>query len=96
MRFGLKEAEYTEKTCIVVVEIQQNGQNLNMGIIVDAVSEVLNVSVEDIEETPKFGVSMNTEFILGMAKGDNKVRTLLDTDKVLVSEDEMFLAQETG
>jgi purine-binding chemotaxis protein CheW len=54
---------------------------------VDAVSEVLNVVVEDLEDTPKFGVSLDTEFILGMAKSSGKVRTLLDIDRVLSTQE---------
>lgn len=87
LRFGLNEIEYTEKTCIIVVEIYENGLNIQMGIIVDAVSEVLNVSSEEIEPTPRFGVSINTDYILGMAKSKEGVRTLLDIDKVLVSDE---------
>ncbi len=87
LRFNLPETEYTEKTCIVVVEIAGEGMNHQIGIIVDAVSEVLNVTDDDIQETPKFGVSLDTEFILGMAKTQGRVRTLLDIDRVLTSED---------
>lgn len=87
LRFGLPEAEHTEKTCIIVVEIQDKGANVQIGIIVDSVSEVLNVSGDDIEETPKFGVSLDTEFILGMAKSQNKVKTLLDIDMILTSSE---------
>ena len=87
LRFGLDEIDYTEKTCIIVVEITENGTKLQKGIIVDAVSEVLYVSSEEIEPTPRFGVSINTEYILGMAKSKAGVITLLDVDKVLVSED---------
>ena len=92
LKFGLSEEEYTEKTCIIVVETGSNGENIQMGIIVDAVLEVMNVSLEDLEPTPKFGVSLNTEFILGMAKGQGTVRTLLDIDKVLNSDELSMIA----
>lgn len=92
LRFELDEAEYTEKTCIIVVEIDIENTNVQLGVIVDSVSEVLNVTVDDLQETPKFGVALNTDFILGMAKSDDAVRTLLDIDKVLGTEeiDEML------
>lgn len=87
LRFGLPEKEYDEKTCIIVVEVRENDMNILMGIIVDSVSEVLNVALEDIEPTPKFGISLDTAFIMGMAKGKNTVRALMDIDKVLTTEE---------
>jgi purine-binding chemotaxis protein CheW len=91
LRFGLKETEYTDKTCTIVVEIEENGIDVQIGVIVDEVSEVLNVTTDDLQETPKFGVAVNTDFILGMAKGQHTVRTLLDIDKVLTSEELLTL-----
>ena len=88
LKFGLPEKEYGEKTCIIVVEVNCNDFDTQMGIIVDAVSEVLNVTLDDLEPTPNFGLSLNTDFILGMSKGNECVRTLLDINKVL-SSDEM-------
>jgi purine-binding chemotaxis protein CheW len=58
-----------------------------MGIVVDAVSEVLNIRGADIENTPAFGVKLNTDFILGMAKAAGGIKILLEIDKVLNSED---------
>ncbi len=87
LRFDFKEAGHTEKTCIVVVEILDDNAYVQIGIVVDAVSEVLNVMVDDLEDTPKFGVRLDTEFILGMAKSSGRVRTLLDIDKVLSTQD---------
>ena len=95
LRFGLPEADYTDKTCIIVVEIHQDGAKIQIGIIVDSVSEVLYVAVEEIEETPRFGLSLNTEYILGMAKGKGIVRTLLDIDRVLVNDELNILAETT-
>jgi len=87
LKFGLPEEKYTEKSCIIVVEIYDTVGMLNIGIIVDSVSEVLNITPDDLEETPRFGVQVNTEFILGMAKGKGVVRTLLDIDKIIVSSE---------
>ena len=83
LRFGLMARDYTERTCIIVVEIHGETGAVPMGIVVDAVSEVLNIRGADIENTPAFGVKLNTDFILGMAKTGGGVKILLDIDKVL-------------
>jgi len=95
LRFGLEEEVHTEKTCIIVVEISDGRGSMQIGIIVDSVSEVLNVTLDDLEPTPRFGISINTDFILGMAKGKETVRTLLDIDKVITAN-EMSLISETS
>ena len=73
----------TERTCIVVVQVQRGDSIITMGIIVDTVSEVLNVNADQIEATPEFGVNIATEFILGMAKVAKNVVILLDADCIL-------------
>lgn len=86
LKFGMEEMEYTERTCIIVVETAgEDGEAVNtqMGIVVDAVSEVLNINSEDVEDTPSFGAALNTDFIMGMAKMEGSVKILLDIDKVL-------------
>jgi len=85
-RFGMETINYTERTCIIVVEIVRGGSSVSMGIVVDAVSEVLNIKATEIENTPTFGVKLNTDFILGMAKINNDVKILLDIDLVLMDE----------
>jgi len=87
LRFALEAAAYTERTCIIVVEVAGQGGSVMMGIVVDAVSEVLNIRGADIENTPAFGVRLNTDFILGMAKAAGGIKILLDIDRVLSSED---------
>jgi purine-binding chemotaxis protein CheW len=87
LRFGLQGAAYTERTCIIVVEVAGASGHVMMGIVVDAVSEVLNIRGADIENTPAFGVKLNTDFILGMAKAAGGIKILLEIDKVLNSED---------
>ncbi|HEX2971424.1 MAG TPA: chemotaxis protein CheW, partial [Tepidisphaeraceae bacterium] len=82
-KFGMEAAERTEQTCIIVVEIRHGGRKLSTGIIVDRVSEVLNIAGEQIEEAPSFGASVDTAFILGMGKINDSVKILLDIDKVL-------------
>ncbi|MDY6973843.1 MAG: chemotaxis protein CheW [Thermodesulfobacteriota bacterium] len=83
LKFGMEEIDYTERTCIIVVEIAGGSGNIVIGIVVDAVSEVLNIKYEDIEDTPTFGSSLNTDYILGMAKMEGGVKILLDIDQVL-------------
>ena len=83
LKFGLESMDYMERTCIIVVEIgRENGQVL-IGIVVDSVSEVLNIKTGDIEETPNFGNQLNTDYILGLAKAGGSIKILLDIDKVL-------------
>ena len=95
LRFGMAESEYTERTCIIVVEMEGTAGTVQIGIVVDAVSEVLNIKGEDIEATPTFGTNLNTEYILGMAKMEGGVKILLDIDKVLNSE-ELAVLQEAA
>jgi purine-binding chemotaxis protein CheW len=87
-RFGMETAEYTERTCIIVVEVQSTGGQIQTGIVVDSVSEVLNIKGSEIEDTPAFGAKLNTDYILGMAKLGGSVKILLDIDKVL-NDDEL-------
>jgi purine-binding chemotaxis protein CheW len=79
--------DYTERTCIIVVEIACTGQKVMIGILVDSVSEVLNIKGGDIEDAPNFGSRLNTDYILGMAKTGGKVKILLDIDRVLATEE---------
>jgi purine-binding chemotaxis protein CheW len=95
LKFMMTAADYTERTCIIVVEITTAGRTILMGILVDSVSEVLNIKGADIEETPAFGTKLNTEFILGMAKVGGGIKILLDIDQVL-SIDEIKIVEDTG
>jgi len=87
LRFGMESIDYNDRTCIIVVEIEGESGTVMIGIVVDAVSEVLNIKSEDIEETPTFGAKLNTDYILGMAKMEGGVKILLDIDRVLSSEE---------
>ncbi len=90
-RFGMESIDYTERTCIIVVEIQVQSGTVMIGIVVDAVSEVLNIKGDDIEETPTFGAKLNTDYILGMAKMEGGVKILLDIDRVLSGDETAVL-----
>jgi purine-binding chemotaxis protein CheW len=82
-KFGIEKVEDTERTCIIVVQVVQNLHQVTMGIIVDEVSEVMDISAGQIEPTPEFGAGVDTDFIVGMGKVDKKVVMLLDVDRVL-------------
>ena len=86
LKFGMEEIEITEQSCIIVVEIDAGSRHFQTGIVVDHVSEVLDIPGEAIEDSPEFG-SVNTDFILGMGKIGDTVKILLDIDKVLGGED---------
>ncbi|MCX5855148.1 MAG: chemotaxis protein CheW [Deltaproteobacteria bacterium] len=87
LKFGMESTAYTERTCIVVVEIKGGDSKIQMGIVVDSVSEVLNIKPGEIEDTPTFGARMDTDYILGMAKMAGGVKILLDIDRVLSDRD---------
>ena len=77
-KFGLEEIPYTEQTCIIVVNVGRE-----IGIIVDTVSEVLDITDENVEPPPEMTGAVDTAFILGMGKVGNAVKILLDIDRVL-------------
>ena len=95
LRFGMPSIDYSDRTCIIVVEIGGQAGTILVGIVVDAVSEVLNIKGDDIEKAPTFGTELNTEYILGMAKMEGGVKILLDIDQVL-SSDELSLLSEAA
>ena len=84
LKFGLQPEAYTERTCIIVLEVvMAEGMLDYTGVVVDAVSEVMNLDPENIEPTPPLGVQVDTEYIRGMARLDDRVRILLDVDQAL-------------
>jgi purine-binding chemotaxis protein CheW len=87
LRFSMPESDYTDRTCIIVVEVKGPDSTLQMGIVVDTVTEVLPVKADEIETAPEFGAKMDTHYILGMANMDGAVKILLDIDRVLTAEE---------
>ena len=83
LKFDLEPAQYNERTCIIVVEVQSKTGPVQVGMVVDSVSEVLNVTGQEIEPPPALGISTDTDSILGMAKVKGEVKILLDVDKVI-------------
>ena len=93
VRFGLPEAERTDETCIIVVDVGHD-----VGLVVDAVSEVLDIPADEIEPPPALQACGDTGFLMGMAKVEDQVKILLNIDKVLTSSDvaQMVSAAEDG
>jgi purine-binding chemotaxis protein CheW len=87
LKFGVPAAEYTQRTCIIVTQVQGEASTVMMGIVVDGVSEVLTLSGQEIEDTPDFGDEIAAQYLLGMAKVKGKVKILLDIDKVLSAQE---------
>jgi purine-binding chemotaxis protein CheW len=87
LKFGLPEQEYTERTCIIVVQVNRRRGPISIGIVVDGVAEVLTLAASDIEDTPDFGNGAVTPYLLGMAKVKGKVKILLEIDQVLLGQD---------
>jgi purine-binding chemotaxis protein CheW len=87
LKFGLPAVEHTQRTCIIVVQVGKEEGAIRMGIIVDGVAEVLNLSEGDIEDTPDFGQGVVTSYLLGMAKVKDKVKILLDIDEVMATQE---------
>jgi len=83
LKFSFAEQGYTERTCIIVVEVALAASKVMMGIVVDAVSEVLTIAPDEIEQTPEFGERVATDYMKGVAKVKGKVKILLDLDRVL-------------
>jgi len=83
LAFGMEEVEATRDTCIIVMQVQGGETSVIIGVIVDKVSEVLEIGPEEIESVPSFGTQVDTRFILGMAKSKEAVKILLDMDRIV-------------
>ncbi len=90
LRFGMAEAEHTEETCIIVVNV-----GTEMGVVVDTVQEVLDIADQQIEPPPALGSDVDTHFILGMGKVGERVKILLDIDRVLTGDEKALLESLT-
>ncbi len=95
LKFGMESQEETDRTCIIVVQVGGTNRPVTMGILVDEVSEVLEIGTDQIEPPPSFGANVDTGFMLGMGKVDAFVVTLLDIDKVLSGNEIASLDQAT-
>ena len=86
-RFGRAPTVATRKTCIVIVEVETDGVRQDIGVIVDAVNEVLEIPGEEIEPAPAFGARLRPDLIRGMGKVEGRFVIILDTDRVLSHDD---------
>jgi len=86
-RFGHRQVEQTRRTCIVILEVQQNGEQHDIGVMVDAVSAVVEIADADVEPSPLFGANLRADFISGMGKLGEQFVILLDIGKVLSIEE---------
>lgn len=94
-RFGGKRSEISRRTCIVIIELAENDERQDIGMVVDAVSEVLEIPATEIEPPPSFGARIRADFIKGMGKVNGKFVILLEVDKVL-SVDEIASLSQLG
>jgi len=86
-KFGMDLTDDTDETCIIVAEVASGDDSVLMGVVVDAVSEVLDIQEDEIEDAPSFGTNIDTCFILGIGKVKNEVKILLDIDEVMTTGD---------
>ncbi len=86
-KFDIAGTEDTDQTCIIVVDVAFEDTSLQIGVLVDSVSEVLDITGDDIEDAPSFGTALKTDFIRGMAKSKGSVKILLNIENVLTASD---------
>jgi len=98
LRLGMPVAENTVDTCIIVAEVTLEGTSLVMGVLADAVSEVIDLDSSQIEPPPRFGTRVRTELIKGIGKRNDSFIIILDIDKILAAEEitEVQAASESG
>ena len=87
LKFGMEATQFTERSCIIVLELEFDGQPAHIGIAVDKVSEVLDIKASEIEATPSFGVNIDTNHLLAMATMEDGVKILLDIDNILSAKE---------
>jgi purine-binding chemotaxis protein CheW len=91
-KFGMESKAQTAETCMIVVHVQ----GVEVGTVVDRVSEVLNIAAGDIEPPPSFGKDVNTDYILGIGKSQSKVKILLNIDRVIATDQIVQLQKAAG
>ena len=93
LKFEMEPVDYTDRTCIIIVEVSGTVGSIFMGIVVDKVLEVTEFKEQQIQDCPTFGSEVRTHFILGMAKREKEVTILLDIDEILQAGDRVQLAK---
>jgi purine-binding chemotaxis protein CheW len=92
LKFGMSKTEKTVNTCIIIVEVTVDNEKTVLGVLADSVQEVLDLGPDQIEPAPKIGTKLNTDFLKGMGRRDNRFIIILDIDKIF-STDELALVQ---
>jgi len=94
VKFGLPASRISKFSCIIITEVMFQGEQLTMGVLADSVSQVVDLSADEIEQTPPFGTRVKTEYLLGMGAMGKKFCLILDIDRVL-SADELLAVTES-
>lgn len=94
VKFGLPASRISKFSCVIITDVMFQGESLTMGVLADSVSQVIDLSADEIEKTPPFGTRVKTEYLLGMGVIGKKFCLILDIDKVL-SADEMLSVTES-
>jgi purine-binding chemotaxis protein CheW len=95
LKFGMEETEQTVNTCIIITEIEMEGEITVLGALADSVQEVLDLEPDQIEEAPKIGTQLRTDFIRGMGRDNERFIILLDIDRVFTADD-LVAVKNTG
>lgn len=93
VKFGLPATQVTPDTCIVIAEVQLGGEETVMGLLADAVKQVIELAADRIEAAPVFGTTVDVDYLTGMGRADERLILMLDVDRVL-STDELVAAAE--
>ena len=96
LKFGMGLAEKTVNTCVIIVEVDLEGEKVVMGAMADAVQEVLDLEPDQIEPPPRIGTKLNTDFIKGMGKHAEQFIMILDIDRVFSSADKTAAMEMEG
>lgn len=96
VKFGLEVRDVTKRTCVVIVDVEIDGELTAMGVVADAVDEVLDLRVEDIEDAPAFGTGVRVDYLQGLARIEDRFVLVLDIDKVLQADELAALISVKG
>jgi purine-binding chemotaxis protein CheW len=94
VKFGVPASRISKFSCIIITDVMFQGENLTMGVLADSVSQVIELSADEIEAPPPFGTRVKIEYLLGMGTLGKKFCLILDIDKVL-SADELLAVTES-
>ena len=93
VRFGLRDCRVTKRTCVIIVEVEVGDEKLVIGLMADAVSQVIDLPPSDIEPPPGFGTKVRVDFLKGLGKIGNKFVLILDLDRALSNSDLLSVAE---